>query len=200
MNFCIINIYSNFYLFQDCTQSNSNSESAQATSCGLSTEVQEIPSLCKIERTENGPMTCTVDPEPLSLGPTKRFRACEPDRPDTCNSNVSDISTTITQGPCSSSTGTTNFSCGLLEFPLLESVEPKEQPSLPASVIDINVPPSYLKLFEELRNEIYRTSIEKESLKIEVMSTRTMINILQTKIDHLTKENEELKKNRMQDG
>lgn len=178
-------------------QSFYNSESAPVTSCGLSTEVQEIPPLCKIERGEEGPVPCTVDPEPLSLGPNKRSRQCEP---DTCHSHASEISTTITQGPCSSSTGTTNFSTGLLEFPLLESVEPKERPSPPpANVIDINVPPSYLKLFEELRNEIYRTSIEKESSKIEVMSARTMINILQTKIDHLTKENEDLKKTNLRD-
>lgn len=182
---------------EDSMQSFYNSESAPVTSCGLSTEVQEIPPLCKIERGEEGPVPCTVDPEPLSLGPNKRSRQCEP---DTCHSHASEISTTITQGPCSSSTGTTNFSTGLLEFPLLESVEPKERPSPPpANVIDINVPPSYLKLFEELRNEIYRTSIEKESLKIEVMSARTMINILQTKIDHLTKENEDLKKTNLRE-
>lgn len=151
-----------------------------------------------MERADEGSVPCTLDPEPLSLGPNKRFRQSEP---DTCHSNASEISTAITQGPCSSSTATTNFSAGLLEFPLLESVEAKERPSPPpANVIDINVPPSYLKLFEELRNEIYRTSIEKESLKIEVMSARTMINILQTKIDHLTKENEDLKKSDSRDA
>ncbi|XP_021761189.1 NAC domain-containing protein 2-like [Chenopodium quinoa] len=183
---------------EDSIPSINNSESAPVTSCGLSTEVQEIPPLCKVERAEEGPVPCTVDPEPLSLGPNKRLRRSEP---DTCHSNASEISTTITQGPCSSSTGTTNFSSGLLDFPLLESMEPKERPSPPpANVIDINVPPSYLKLFEELRNEIYRTSIEKESLKIEVMSARTMINILQTKVDHLTKENEDLKKCNSLDG
>ncbi|KNA14893.1 hypothetical protein SOVF_103190 [Spinacia oleracea] len=184
---------------EDSILSMNNSESGPISSCGLSTEVQEIPPLCKVERTEEGPIACTVDPEPLSLGPNKRQRRSEF---DSCHSNgASDISTTITQGPCSSSTGTTNFSSGRLDFPLLESVsvEPKQRPSPPTNVIDINVPPSYLKLFEELRNEIYRTSIEKESLKIEVMSARTMINILQTKIDHLTKENEELKKSNSRD-
>ncbi|KAL2943212.1 NAC domain containing protein 52 [Bienertia sinuspersici] len=184
---------------KDSIQSiNNNTEAVPVTSCGLSTEVHEIPALCKMERAEEGPVPCTVDPEPLSLGPNKRFRQSES---GTCHSNASEISTTITQGPCSSSTGTTNFSSRLLEFPLLESVEPKERPSPPpANVIDINVPPSYLKLFEELRNEIYRTSIEKESLKIEVMSARTMINILQTKIDHLNKENEDLKKSNSLDA
>ncbi|KAL9232526.1 hypothetical protein vseg_007631 [Gypsophila vaccaria] len=183
---------------EDSMQSINNSESSPVTICGLSMEVQEIPPLCKLERGEDGPVACTVDPEPLSLGPNKRLRQSEP---DSCHSNASVISTMRTQGPCSSSTGTTNFSSALLEFPLMEAVEPEERPSPPpANVIDINVPPSYLKLFEELRNEIYRTSIEKESLKIEVMSARTMINILQTKIDHLTKENDDLKKNNMRDG
>ncbi|KAK9674581.1 hypothetical protein RND81_12G242200 [Saponaria officinalis] len=183
---------------EDSMQSINNSESAPVTICGLSMEVQEIPPLCKLERGDDGPIPCTVDPEPLSLGPNKRLRQSEP---DSCHSNASVISTMRTQGPCSSSTGTTNFSSALLEFPLMEAVEPEERPSPPpANVIDINVPPSYLKLFEELRNEIYRTSIEKESLKIEVMSARTMINILQTKIDHLTKENDDLKKSNLRDG
>ncbi|GAB2276605.1 hypothetical protein Dimus_011322 [Dionaea muscipula] len=90
----------------------------------------------------------------------------------------------------------TNFSRPLLELPLLDSVGPKEMPSsqAPINIIDINVPPSHLKLFEDLRNEIYRISIEKESLKIEVMSARTMINILQSKIEHLSKENDNLKR------
>ncbi|CAO2833209.1 unnamed protein product [Amaranthus hypochondriacus] len=170
-----------------------NSEPAAVTSCGFSTEVQEIPPLCKIERAEDGPVACTIDLEPLSLGPNKRFK---PSEPETCHSNILDNSNLVTERRCSSSSGTTNFSSGLLEFPLLESGEPqKERPCPLANLIDINVPPSCLKLFEDLRNEIYRTSIEKESLKIEVMSARTMINILQTKIDHLTKENEDLKKN-----
>ncbi|KAJ8445068.1 hypothetical protein Cgig2_022588 [Carnegiea gigantea] len=184
-------------LFRDSTQSINNSESAPVVTCVLSREVQTIPPICKIERADDGPVPCTVEPEPLSLGPNKRLRHSEP---DSCHSNASEISTTRTQGPCSSSMGTTNFTSGLLEFPLLESVEHKERPSPPANVIDINVPPSYLKLFEELRNEIYRTSIEKESLKIEVMSARTMINILQTKVDHLTRENEELKRSSSKDG
>lgn len=183
---------------EDSSQSINNSESAPVVTCVLSREVQTIPPICKIERADDGPVPCTVEPEPLSLGPNKRLRHSEP---DSCHSNASEISTTRTQGPCSSSMGTTNFSSGLLEFPLLESVEHKERPSPPpANVIDINVPPSYLKLFEELRNEIYRTSIEKESLKIEVMSARTMINILQTKVDHLTRENEELKRSSSKDG
>ncbi|GAB4855007.1 hypothetical protein Ancab_023594 [Ancistrocladus abbreviatus] len=174
---------------EDSTQSINDSRATRAANSVLSREIQDVPPLCKIEKPEDCPVAYADELFPLVPG--KRLRH----ERDSSHSNASEISTTRTQGPCSSSTATTNFSSALLDFPGLEPAEPKERRStLPINIIDINVPPSYLKLFEDLRNEIYRISIEKESLKIEVMSARTMINILQSKIEHLNKENEDLKK------
>ncbi|KAL8171015.1 hypothetical protein V2J09_022819 [Rumex salicifolius] len=150
-----------------------------------------LPLSCKIEKVTDDyahpPCNGGSDPEPFPITSNKRLR--HEHQPGPSHSNTaSEISTVRTHGPCSSSTGPTTTP-NFVELPLLE---PKITP--PTNTIDINVPPSYLKLFEDLRNEIYKISIEKESLKIEVMSTRTMINILQSKVDHLTKENEELKR------
>ncbi|GAB2276826.1 hypothetical protein Dimus_011539 [Dionaea muscipula] len=191
--------------FEDSIQSINNSDAATHANSGLSRETQGILlPLCKIERPDEYPAGCSTapDPEPFPVvaANNKRVRHELDSSHNSSAAAASEISTNGTlNGTCSSSTtgGNTNFSRPLLELPLLDSVGPKETtPSSQAriNIIDINVPPSYLKLFEDLRNEIYRISIEKESLKIEVMSARTMINILQSKIEHLGKENDDLKR------
>ncbi|GAB2236503.1 hypothetical protein Droror1_Dr00028334 [Drosera rotundifolia] len=174
---------------EDSTQS--ISDATLVASSGLPRETQQILPLCKLEGTDED----MVDPEPFPVVPNKRLRHGL----DSSHSNTSEISTNRTQiGPCSFSTGNTNSTPQLLELPLLDSVGSHKERSpchhSQVDIIDINVTPSYLKLFEELRNSIYKISIEKESLKIEVMSARTMINILQGKIEHLGKENEDLKR------
>lgn len=95
---------------------------------------------------------------------------------------------------------TTNYSPpSLLAFPLLEPLEPKEsQPSNPptfdSSNMEKSVPPGYLKFISNLENEILNVSMERETLKIEVMRAQAMINILQSRIDLLNKENEDLRR------
>lgn len=150
-------------------------------------EPQGIPFICKRERSE--------DPEPLSLGQNKRSKQ---DDPNSSHANGSEDSTTTSQGPATMMT-TTNFSSALLEFPLLESVEPKEtQPASTAtfdsSNLEKSVPPGYLKFISNLENEILNVSMERETLKIEVMRAQAMINILQSRIDLLNKENEDLRR------
>nr|AGV29496.1 putative NAC domain class transcription factor [Tamarix hispida] len=174
---------------ENSTQSVETSEPHPPNNGGLPKETHQIPPICKLETPDDCPISCTPDSELLTLGPNKRLRRDL----GSCNSNASEFSTSRTNG-CS--TSITNSSSTLLEFPLLEPIGPKDEPSLPLGMIDINMPPSYLKLFEELRSEIYKLSIEKESMKIEVMSARTMINMLQTKIDHLSKENDDVKRDR----
>nr|UOF75704.1 NAC transcription factor 1 [Rheum palmatum]WLO57474.1 NAC transcription factor 15 [Rheum palmatum] len=186
----------------DSVHSLNTSEGPIAPALPLIEAARDMLSLsCKVEKVSydySHPPSNGTDPEPFPLAPNKRLRY----EPNPSHSNASDISTMRTNNACSSSTGTTtNFSSALLELSLMEPVECKARPAgnaaappTPINIIDINVPPSYLKLFEDLRNEIYKISIEKESLKIEVMSARTMINILQSKADHLTKENEDLKR------
>lgn len=149
--------------------------------------VEGIPFICKRERSE--------DPEPLSLGQAKRSKH---DDPNSSHANGSEDSTTTSQDPTTAMT-TINFSSAVLAFPLLESVEPKEsQPSNPqtfdSSNLEKSVPPGYLKFISNLENEILNVSMERETLKIEVMRAQAMINILQSRIDLLNKENEELRR------
>ncbi|GAB2286901.1 hypothetical protein Dimus_021289 [Dionaea muscipula] len=165
--------------------SNSDSDSDGGLSRSRGTgQILFLPLCCKVERPEEDP---PADPEPFPNYKRARLEL------DSSHSEISTTNTTQKDTNANSST--------LLE--LLDPVGSKDQrlpPPPPAgphpqiNIIDINVPPSYLKLFEELGNEIYRISVEKESLKIQVMSTRTMINILQSKIEHLSKENEDLKR------
>lgn len=116
-------------------------------------------------------------------------------------SNASEIATPI-RDPCPSAattiTTTINFPSSLLELPLLDSLEPKENKSKSSlSFAAANLgsgSPGYMKLFHDLRNEVHGMFFEKEALKIEVMRAQAMINILQSQIDVLVKENKDLKK------
>lgn len=146
--------------------------------------------MCKRERSQDS------EPEPLSLAQAKRSKH---EDPNSSNANGSEDSTTTSQDPATM-TMTTNFSSSLLEFPLLEPVEPKENNNqvglltFDSSNLEKSVPPGYLKFISNLENEILNVSMEKETLKIEVMRAQAMINILQSRIDFLTKENKDLRR------
>ncbi|XP_009780872.1 NAC domain containing protein 50-like [Nicotiana tabacum] len=152
-------------------------------------EPQPIPFICKRERSPE-------DPEPLSLAQSKRSKR---EDPSSSHANGSEDSTTSQQDPPTTMM-TTNYSPpSLLAFPLLEPLEPKEsQPSNPptfdSSNLEKSVPPGYLKFISNLENEILNVSMERETLKIEVMRAQAMINILQSRIDLLNKENEDLRR------
>ncbi|MBA0753460.1 hypothetical protein Gogos_021935 [Gossypium gossypioides] len=179
----------------------------------------------KIERSDDCPPLCMPNREaPLSLFGHKRRRHNDfgPNHANvTENStrnvaenstrNVTENSTRMTQDRWSSTTTTTTppppssattmAVSALLEFSLMESMEPKENHHIPPTpkynaTTNLNsmVPPSCMKLINYLQNEIHKTSIERETLKLEMMSAQTMIDILQSKIDFLSKENEDLKK------
>jgi hypothetical protein len=128
-------------------------------------------------------------------------------------SNASENSSRTTQDRCSSTTTTAatttmpirtipttkNFLSALVEYSLLESFEPKGSapvppPDLDAANLNSSVPPSYLKFIQDLQNEIHKISLERETLKFEMTSAQAMINILQSRIDLLNKENEDLKR------
>uniref|UniRef100_A0A5B7AW51 NAC domain-containing protein n=1 Tax=Davidia involucrata TaxID=16924 RepID=A0A5B7AW51_DAVIN len=164
----------------------------------LPIDSQNIPFVCKRERSEDGPLSCVADPEPFSFVQHKRSKH---DDPNSSRANASDDSTTTTQDLYISkmTTTPTAFSSALLEFPLLESVEPKEShpvapPTFDSADLEKSVPPGYLKFINNLENEILNVSMERETLKIEVMRAQAMINILQSRIDLLNKENEDLKR------
>ncbi|KAL3649652.1 hypothetical protein CASFOL_006055 [Castilleja foliolosa] len=156
---------------------------------------QSLSFMCKRERYED------TEIEPLSLAQTKRSKH---DDPNSSHANGSqDSTTTSQQDPPATMMMTTNF---CLEFPLLEPVEPKENKNkniynnpvsaltFDSSNLEKSVPPGYLKFISNLENEILNVSMERETLKIEVMRAQAMINILQTQMDMLTKENEDLRR------
>lgn len=151
-------------------------------------EARALSFVCKRERSEE-------ELEPLSLAQSKRSKH---DDPSSSHANGSEDSTTSQQDPPTTMM-TTNYSPPLLTFPLLESLEPKEaQPSnslnFDSSNLEKSVPPGYLKFISNLENEILNVSMERETAKIEVMRAQAMINILQSRIDLLNKENEDLRR------
>lgn len=116
-------------------------------------------------------------------------------------SNASEIATPIRDpfpSAATTITKTINFRSSLLELPLLESLEPKEnksKSSLSFAAASLGSgSPGYMKLFHDLQNEVHGIFLEKEALKNEVLRAQAMINILQSQIDVLVKENEDLKK------
>ncbi|XP_057789475.1 NAC domain containing protein 50-like [Salvia miltiorrhiza] len=147
-----------------------------------------IPFLCKRER-------AAVDPEPLSLDHSKRSKH---DDPNSSNANGSEDSTTTSQDP-SSMMMMTKINSSPLEFPLLETLGSKDNlpanaPTFDSANLEKSVPPGYLKFISNLENEILNISMEKETLKIEVMRAQAMINILQSRVESLTKENEDCRR------
>ncbi|KAG6412732.1 hypothetical protein SASPL_125418 [Salvia splendens] len=151
------------------------------------TGMQSLPFLCKRERSEE-------DPEPLSLAQSKRGKPDE--NPNSSHANGSEDSTTTSQDPCTMMM-TTNFTSGLLDFPLFEpkdSQQPASTLAFDSSNLEKSVPPGYLKFISNLENEILNVSMERETLKIEVMRAQAMINILQSRVELVTKENEELRR------
>ncbi|KAK4489661.1 hypothetical protein RD792_005473 [Penstemon davidsonii] len=153
-------------------------------------EAHSLPFMGKRERSEE-------EPEPLSLAQIKRSKP--DDHPNNSgNANGSEDSTTTSKNP-SKLIMTTNYSSALLEFPLLETLEPKDNnhsvkpPTFDSSNLEKSVPPGYLKFISNLENEILNVSMEREQLKIEMMRAQAMINVLQSRIDILSKDNDDLR-------
>ncbi|KAL2555585.1 NAC domain containing protein 50-like [Forsythia ovata] len=139
-------------------------------------ESHNLPFVCKWERSE--------DPEPISLAQSKRSK--QGDR-NTSHANGSEDPTTRSQEP-QTMTMMTNSSRELLEFPLLESKEshPANPPIFDSSNLEKSVHPGYLKFISNLE--------KRETLKIEVMRAQAIINVLQSRIDLLSKENDDLRR------
>ncbi|KAI3695930.1 hypothetical protein L1987_78935 [Smallanthus sonchifolius] len=146
------------------------------------TDPETIPFVCKRERSEDCTLNCEPELETFSLFHNKRSK---PSDPNSSNANGSEDSTTTSQDPRRA----------LLEFPLLESIEAKEchppttLPSFDAATLEKSVPPGYLKFISNLENEILNVSMDKETLKIELMRAQAVIDILQSRIEVLSKEN-----------
>ncbi|KAG4910856.1 hypothetical protein JHK87_056972 [Glycine soja] len=136
------------------------------------------------------------------------------------NSNVSGDSVRTSQDPCSSTITTAatalptatvagtatntapkkHFLSALVEFSLLESLESKDNlasikaPDFDTENLESSMPPSCAKFIKQMQSEMQKLSVEKETIRFEMMSAQAMINILQSRIDVLSKENEDLKR------
>ncbi|KAJ6892501.1 NAC domain containing protein 50-like [Populus alba x Populus x berolinensis] len=170
--------------------------------------------VCKTESVEDCPPLCVLNTEaPLTLLQYKRRK--HNNETGSNRSNASENSTRTSQDPCSSTTttaattsaemmmattsATTTAISALLEFSLMEPLEPKENPRVPppaldAASLDSSMSPSCRKFINDLQSEIHKISVERETLKLEMMSAHAMINILQSRVDFLNKENEDLKR------
>lgn len=169
---------------------------------------------CKRMHMDEDPSPQTDNPKPFSQIYKRRRH-----NSNTNNSNVSGDSVRTSQDMCSSTittaatalpatttTATTNtvpkkhFLSALVEFSLLESLESKESPA-PAQLPDFDmanlessVPPSCAKFIKHLQGEMQKLGVEKEAMRFELMSAQAMVNILQSRVEALNKENEELKR------
>lgn len=166
---------------------------------------------CKRERTDGCPSLCVLNTQaPLPLLQYKRRRQNDS---GSNRSNGSDNSSGAGQDPSSSTTttaetammmatnsATTAAISALLEFSLMESIEPRETSRVPTATpfeahdFDSQMPPDCAKLIKELKNQVREVVVERETLKLDLMSAQAMINILHSRIDFLTRENEDLKR------
>ncbi|KAG7581048.1 NAC domain [Arabidopsis suecica] len=158
------------------------------------------------EEDERPPPLSILNKEaPLPLLQYKRRRQNESNNnssrstQDHCSSTITTVDNTTTLTSSSSAAAATNTAISaLLEFSLMGISEKKENQQKPLSPHKEASPPSPVASPEEkvndLQKEIHQMSVERETFKLEMMSAEAMISILQSRIDALRQENEELKK------
>ncbi|CAN1238551.1 NAC domain containing protein 52, partial [Linum grandiflorum] len=172
----------------------------------------ESVSLCKNESVEmegDAPMCMLNTEAPFPLIQYKRRK-----HGHDYDSNGSEKSTRSNQDICSSTTttattrttnttdtmmtttaATTTAISALLEFSLMEPKQPTPPPSpKEPSSLESLVPSGCMKFINDLQREVHKVSVERETMKMEVMSAQAMIYILQSKIDVLNQENVDLKR------
>ncbi|MED6109048.1 hypothetical protein PIB30_030000 [Stylosanthes scabra] len=123
-----------------------------------------------------------------------------------CSSTITTAATALPMATTPANTTITNtnvapkkhFLSALVEFSLMESLESKGNPSVQPPEFDdasleASVPPNCVKFIKHMQSEIYKLSEERETMRFEMMSAQAMINMLESRIEHLSKENEELK-------
>ncbi|CAH2054197.1 unnamed protein product, partial [Thlaspi arvense] len=157
------------------------------------------------EEDNRPPPLCVLNKEaPLPLLQYKRRRQNESNNhssrttQDHCSSTTTTVDNTTTL--ISSSAAATNTAISaLLEFSLMGISDKKENPQQPPSHRKEATPPPPPAPLEEKLNELqkkfHQMSVERETFKLEMMSAEAMISILQSRIDALRQENDELKKN-----
>ncbi|KAG2240947.1 hypothetical protein Bca52824_096952, partial [Brassica carinata] len=146
------------------------------------------------------PSVCVLNKEaPLPLLQYKRRRQNESTRTtqDHCSSTTTTVDNTPTLVSSTTAAAATNTAISaLLEFSLMGISDKNENPPQPPR--KEASPPATLSSPEEklndLQKEIHQMSVERETFKLEMMSAEAMISILQSRIDALRQENDELKK------
>ncbi|KAL1187829.1 NAC domain containing protein 52 [Cardamine amara subsp. amara] len=156
------------------------------------------------EEDEHPPPLCVLNKEaPLPLLQYKRRRQNESNNSsrntqDHCSSTTTTVDNTTTLISTSAAATNTAISA-LLEFSLMGISEKKESPQQhlrPHKEASPSTPVAYpQEMVNDLQKEIHQMSVERETFKLEMMSAEAMISILQSRIDALRLENEELKKN-----
>ncbi|CAD5322625.1 unnamed protein product [Arabidopsis thaliana] len=152
------------------------------------------------EEDERPPSLCILNKEaPLPLLQYKRRRQNESNNnssrntQDHCSSTITTVDNTTTLISSSAAAATNTAISALLEFSLMGISEKKENQQK-----EETSPPSPIASPEEkvndLQKEVHQMSVERETFKLEMMSAEAMISILQSRIDALRQENEELKK------
>ena len=134
------------------------------------------------------PPLCILNKEaPLPLLQYKRRRQNDSSR--TTQDHCSSTTTTVDNTPTAAVATNTAISA-LLEFSLMGISEKKENHQPPLTPLA-----SPEERLNDLQKEVHQMSVERETFKLEMMSAEAMISILQSRIDALRQENDELKKN-----
>ncbi|KAJ0263733.1 NAC domain containing protein 52 [Hirschfeldia incana] len=170
-------------------------------------EAEEALKLEQAEDEERPPPVCVVNKEaPLPLLQYKRRRQNEPNNSSrTTQDHCSSTTTTVDNTPptalvssSSAATATNTAISALLEFSLMGISAKKENPQQPPTNKEASPPgplPSPEEKLNDLQKEVHQMSVERETFKLEMMSAEAMISILQSRIDALRQENDELRKN-----
>ncbi|KAG2240938.1 hypothetical protein Bca4012_091108 [Brassica carinata] len=159
----------------------------------------EVEEALKREQTEEDerpppPPVCVLNKEaPLPLLQYKRRRQNESTRTtqDHSSSTIT-VDNTPTLVSSTAAAATNTAISALLEFSLM-GISDKKENSQP--IHKEASPPTPEEKLNDLKKEVHQMSVERETFKLEMMSAEAMISILQSRIDALRQENDELKKN-----
>ncbi|MCI09953.1 NAC domain-containing protein 7-like, partial [Trifolium medium] len=127
-----------------------------------------------------------------------------PNSQDPCSSTITTAATTVPTTAAPAKTTNTapkkHFLSALVEFSLLESLGSKKENQVSVQPEDFDlgnfestVPPSVAKYIKHLQSETQKLGLEKETMRFELTSAQAMINILQSRVETLSKENGEMK-------
>ncbi|KAJ0249500.1 NAC domain containing protein 52 [Hirschfeldia incana] len=160
---------------------------------------------------ERPPSVCVLNKEaPLPLLQYKRRRQNESNNnsnnnssrtaEDYCSSTITTVDNTPTLvSPSPAAAGATNSAISaLLEFSLMGISKKKENSQ--QQTLRPHKEATLKEKVNNLQKEIEKMSEERETFKLEMMGAEAMISILQSRIDALRQENDELKKNNSANG